>query len=396
MTIGGAGERWTASGAAWLTGEADGPCLVPPAGVVERIEGLGARLGLDALGLLGERAAIAGLSRGGTASCGRGARLLPAADGWLALSLVREDDLDLLPAWIGSEARPPDAWSAVADRARTATVAQLVTGGRALGLAVARVGEVAAAGDSGVAARRVGSVDALARPPLVVDLSSLWAGPLAAHVLGAHGSSIVKVESRARPDGARRGPAEFFDLLHAGHRSVALDFREDDDRDRLRQLITAADVVIEASRPRALRQLGIEAEEVVATGPRVWVSITGYGRYEADGMACAFGDDAAAGGGLVAWGTDGVPRFAVDAIADPLTGLTVAASVLDALAAGDRWLLDVALARVAADVAGPDAREPWPAVEPGAVARPLARARRGSAPGLGADTAAVLAELGIA
>ena len=94
---------------------------------------------------------------------------------------------------------------------------------------------------------------------LVVDLSSLWAGPLCAQLLTAAGARTVKVESTSRPDGARRGPAPFYDLLHAGQDSVALDFRDHRDVDRLRTLLAAADIVIEASRPRALAQLGIDA-----------------------------------------------------------------------------------------------------------------------------------------
>ncbi|WRZ90036.1 CoA transferase [Streptomyces sp. NBC_01007] len=51
----------------------------------------------------------------------------------------------------------------------------------------------------------------------MVDLSALWAGPLCAHLLGLTGARITKVESAARPDGARRGSAEFYRLLHQGH-----------------------------------------------------------------------------------------------------------------------------------------------------------------------------------
>src|SRR5438445_440620 len=56
----------------------------------------------------------------------------------------------------------------------------------------------------------------------VVDLSAMWAGPLCASVLGMAGADVIKVEDPRRPDGARFGPPEFFDLLHAGHRSVVL------------------------------------------------------------------------------------------------------------------------------------------------------------------------------
>ena len=162
---------------------------------------------------------------------------------------------------------------------------------------------------------------------LVVDLSSLWAGPLCAQLLTAAGARTVKVESTSRPDGARRGPAPFYDLLHAGQDSVALDFRDHRDVDRLRTLLAAADVVIEASRPRALAQLGIDAAECAAAGSGVWISITGYGRDGPAAQRVAFGDDAAVAGGLIG-GDRTDPVFCADAVADPLAGLTAAAAAL--------------------------------------------------------------------
>ncbi|MCM3885682.1 CoA transferase, partial [Frankia sp. R82] len=198
---------------------------------------------------------------------------------------------------------------------------------------------------------------------VVVDLSAMWAGPLCAHLLGRMGLRVIKVESVRRLDGARRGSAAFYDWLHAGHESVVLDFATPDGRAMLRRLLEQADVVIESSRPRALAQLGVDADALVAARPgRVWVSITGYGRTGAetgDGPdPVAFGDDAAVAGGLVGWqhrgrGADPTPVFCADAIADPLTGLFAAVAVAASLRAGGGQLLDVAMRDVAAWVAAP-------------------------------------------
>src|SRR5262249_14558999 len=132
--------------------------------------------------------------------------------------------------------------------------------------------------------------------PVVMDLSSLWAGPLCAHLLGKTGARVVKVESTSRLDGARNGAKAVYNLLHMGHDSVTVDLAADPAL--LRALLRAADVVIEASRPRALAQLGIDPLECVANGT-VWVSLTGYGGVGDEALRIGFGDDVAAGAGLV-------------------------------------------------------------------------------------------------
>ena len=87
-------------------------------------------------------------------------------------------------------------------------------------------------------------------------------------------------------------------------------------------------MVIDASRPRALAQLGLDLDRLLATGPRVWVSITGHGCTGEDGNRIAFGDDAAVAGGLVVHDESG-PSFCADAVADPIAGITAAAAALE-------------------------------------------------------------------
>jgi hypothetical protein len=359
-------DAWAASGAMALTGRRNGPALGPPAPLVERLERLGedlrqrsaaigSELALDALALLGERAAIAGLIRAGTTSCGGGTRLLRTGDGWVAVTLARHADIELVPAWLGVEVPPADHWTAmtraVADRAST----ELVSRAALLGLPVAALGERSPGARPPVCAAQLGgatpttALDGL----VVVDLSSLWAGPLCASLLAAAGATVLKVESTRRPDGARRGPGAFFRLLNANKHRVQFDLARQSGQAALHRLLSRADVVVESSRPRALRQLGVDAHRQLAESrTRVWVSITGYGRAGAAAHRVAFGDDAAVAGGLVTW-EDGEPRFCADAIADPTTGLVAAAGCLAALMAGGSWMLDVAMEAVAAHLAGP-------------------------------------------
>jgi hypothetical protein len=366
------------------------------ASVAHRTAELGDAVLLDPLAVLTERAAISGLRRRGRTSCGGATRLLRASDGWLAVSLARPDDLGLLPAWLGVDERTDldDAFGSVATAVSSRRSAEVADGGAELGLPVARVGSVTRHDGRPVDPTRLGNA-----PPrrmdglLVLDLSSLWAGPLCTRILADAGADVIKVESTKRPDGARNGPGRFFDLMNAGKRSVALDFASADGRAALARLVAAADVVVEGSRPRALEALGIDARAVVASGPSVWLSITGYGRHGAGRGRVAFGDDAAAAGGALVWDGTG-PWFCGDAIADPVTGLTGAAVVAHLAEQGGRWLVDLGLSRIAASMAPRD-DDVVVATRPTAD-RPRARACAGDAVPLGRDTEAVLAELGIA
>jgi len=422
---------WARSGAMALCGPAGGAPRVAPAALAVRAErllaairtraGPGAALPGDGAALLGERAAILGLARRGRTSPGGSCRLLRARDGWLAVNLARPDDVSLLPAWLEHDAEPgADPWAFLAAALRARRAGDAVARARMMGLAVAEaVAPHAAPRPPRAAVTAPGRAQrAPVGRPRVLDLSSLWAGPLCTHLLAGAGARVVKVESTARPDGARRGPAAFFDLLNAGKASVALDLATARGRDRLRRLADRADVVVEASRPRALRQLGLDAEAWLAARPgRVWTSITGHGRAEPGAGWVAFGDDAAAAAGLaVAAGSRDAPVFCADAVADPLAGLEAAAETLAALVAGGGdggGLVDVSLvgaARTALDAATAlDPAEPAPARVvadgPGwrvecagqraAVAPPRARRPAGRARPLGADTEAVLRDWGV-
>lgn len=288
---------------------------------------------LSGSGLLGERAWLNGFHVPGTVSAGGGCRLFGARDGWVALNLARPDDRELLPALFGDDALDGQNDDAIAAYVAGAESLSLVARGREMGLAIAALHEPPPAPAWHVAVdghkRPAGT-----RPPLVVDLSALWAGPLAAHLLWLAGADVVKVESRNRPDSMRDGDPALFARLNQGKASVAVDMREDAERRRLIALLSRADIVIEAARPRALRQLGIDADRIVRDAPGlVWMTITGHG---ADGEAAnwvGFGDDCAVAGGLSAamLKASGRIGFVGDAIADPMTG------ILAARLAWERW-----------------------------------------------------------
>ena len=376
---------WGASGLAHLTGDAAGAPDFSRAAVLATAQTAAEELrrvdvAVDAVELLAGRAALLGLSRRGRVSAGGATRLMAARDGWFALTLSRPDDVEAVPALVEVAAPQSDPWQLVDGWAAGRDAAEAVGRARLLGLPAAVLGETPRAAP---VVRRVGPAGA-PRPPgglLVVDLSSMWAGPLCGQLLRRAGATVVKVESAARPDGTRAGSPAFFDWMNGGKLSYRADFTRPQ---RLRDLLGAADVVIESSRPAALRQRGLGPDDVGARDGRVWVRITGHG---ADGERAnwtAFGDDAAVAGGLVGSGSDG-PVFCADAIADPLTGLHAALAAVDALARGGGEVIDVALAAVAATYAALPIRDE----DPCPAALPAAPAITHRAPALGADDEAV-------
>jgi hypothetical protein len=357
--------QFAESGTMWLTGPESAPPLWPDGrlmtnirdakSVIERFStSFGPSLAIEVSLLLSGRAVHRGFQRHGQISAGQKCRLIRSSDSWIAISLARPDDFNAIPAITGTEVGS-DPWQTLIDHAQSVEGIQVVDQCQILGVAAsqlpARNQRGKASSNSPFKVHRLGeaAVRVSNQPPLVIDLTSMWAGPLCANLLGRCGARIIKIESTNRPDGARLGDSELFGRLHGGHEFVSLRFDSPADVEILKRLINNADVVMESSRPRALLQLGIDAETFVSGRPgRTWISITGYGRTGSSSNAVAFGDDAAVGAGLVAWVDDDSPAFCGDAIADPIAGLFATAAGLGSLRLGGGHLIDVSLRDCAA------------------------------------------------
>ncbi|MGQ5700533.1 CoA transferase [Sandaracinobacteroides sp. A072] len=265
----------------------------------------------------------------GRVSANGACHLLRARDGWVALNLAREEDRALVPVLTGGDgegmddlARVVAADGAAAFRDRAAE----------LQMPVALVGE----SRPQPLAEPVGH----AVPARVVDLSALWAGPLCAGLLARAGAHVVRIESLGRPDPTPLSSPRLDSFLNAGKACLPLDLRTGAGRMALSEELARADLVVTSARPAALARLGLEPSRFPHLG---WVAITAHG-FSGDGAGrVGFGDDCAAAGGLLRW-HDGAPHFLGDALADPLTGLEAALTVLS----GRRGLVDMAMARVAA------------------------------------------------
>lgn len=306
--------------------------------------------GPTGLSLLVERALMLDHHGWGTWSAGTSCRMLRCADGWLAVNLPRDDDLDAVPALLGVTGGVEDAWTLLERHLPSRRAAAVVETASLLGIPVAVVPSPDVASTPQVrppCSIRLGGTNDERHPRdradawTVVDLTALWAGPLAGWYLARTGADVVKVEARHRPDGARTGTPAFWRRLNATKRLVELDLRSPEGLEELRGLVADADVVLDASRPRAMEGLGIDPQTTVDNGG-IWCSITGHGRSGAGARRVAFGDDAAVAGGLVTW-IDGEPWFLGDAAADPVAGVTAAAAVLGVRLSGRPGFVEVSM-----------------------------------------------------
>src|SRR5204863_5304594 len=126
-----------------LTGWPDRPPLPGPAGVADALASMtddiarltDGRVVLDGPAIAAERDAIRGLTRRGRVSAGGACRLVETADGWIAVNLPRESDLELVQAWLESD---DDDWPPVVRRRATG---ELVARAALLGLPVVVPGE---------------------------------------------------------------------------------------------------------------------------------------------------------------------------------------------------------------------------------------------------------------
>ena len=118
---------------------------------------------------------------------------------------------------------------------------------------------------------------------LVISLEQAVAAPYAASRLADAGARVIKVE---RPEGdfARgydadaKGQSSYFVWLNRGKESVALNLKQADDLQILKNMISKADIFIQNLMPGALERLGLSSAELRAADPGlITCDISGYG-----------------------------------------------------------------------------------------------------------------------
>jgi hypothetical protein len=308
---------------------------------------------LNGPAIVGERSSAGHFVISGRQSAGKGGgRILPTRDhGWFALTILRDDDRLMLPALLQDADLDVFDEAAIAEAILQDDCSDLLARGRALGLPVASVDEVPQSPSAEVLAQGLHRPRESNHRPLVIDLSAIWAGPLAGHLLWLAGAEVVKIESPARPDLIRIDDPATYDVINQGKANVALDLTVPKDRDALIALIRQADIVIESSRVRALRHLGVDGDALVREVPGlVWLTITGHGATGEAAHWAGIGHDCGVAGGLARElaSVCGEPGYVGDALADPLTGITAAIAGWRAYRCGTATRIGFAMSAIVA------------------------------------------------
>ena len=106
----------------------------------------------------------------------------------------------------------------------------------------------------------------------IIEMAGLGPGPFAAMMLADHGARVIRVE---RPGNL----AVPNDPLTRSRESIALDLRQEEAREIVRQLAERADGLIEGYRPGVMERLGLGPERLLADNKRlVYGRVTGWGQ----------------------------------------------------------------------------------------------------------------------
>lgn len=108
----------------------------------------------------------------------------------------------------------------------------------------------------------------------VLDLGVIVVGAEQGRLLADQGADVIKVESRAYPDGNRQsylsyGMSVSFAAGHRNKRSLGLNLRDAEGRALFLSLAAGADVILSNFKPGTLESLGLGYREVAAVNPRI-------------------------------------------------------------------------------------------------------------------------------
>ena len=186
----------------------------------------------------------------------------------------------------------------------------------------------------------------------VLDLTRVWAGPIAGRLLGDLGADVIHIESPWN-----RGPLEVpddlaelthlfpddelgdrpwnrnggFNKLARNKRGLSLDLSTPQGQEVFRRLIAESDVVLENYSPRVFPQWELDWDALQRINPNIMhISMPGYGATGPGANRVALGPviEAATGMTMMAGYSDSIPYRSGVAWPDPVSGMSAVAGTL--------------------------------------------------------------------
>jgi CoA:oxalate CoA-transferase len=178
----------------------------------------------------------------------------------------------------------------------------------------------------------------------VLDMSRVFAGPVAGRAFSDLGADVVKVEP---PDGditrmwGRKvaGLSTYFTQQNCGKRNVCIDLQQVEGRELVARLADEADVLLENFRPGVMARFGLDWATLSARNPKlIMLSISGFGQEGPESQRAAYASVIHAESGLVEPREDGPVPLDIDltvSAADVLSGMHGVIAVMAALRVRD-------------------------------------------------------------
>lgn len=191
---------------------------------------------------------------------------------------------------------------------------------------------------------------------VVLDLTRVLAGPYCSMILANLGAKIIKVERPQTGDDSRsfgpykNGQSAYFVSLNRGKKSIAIDLKQPEGKQIIKELTKVSDVVLENFRPGTIRKLGLSYDVLSKINPRViYAAVSGFGHTGPYSEKPAYDIIAQALGGImsITGQPGGEPTRVGSSIGDIIAGMFGAIGIIAALYervfTGKGQMVDVAM-----------------------------------------------------
>lgn len=173
----------------------------------------------------------------------------------------------------------------------------------------------------------------------VLDVSTLFAGPLAATILGDFGADVIKIEhprgDPVRDHGySKDGIPLWWKMLSRNKQAITLNLSKAEGQELMERLVESADVLIENFRPGTLERWNLSPARLHEINPKLVVArITGFGQFGPYSGRPGFGTlaESMSGFAQITGEPDGPPTLPPFGLADGITAQAAANAILLAL-----------------------------------------------------------------